>query len=87
MAGQIRRTFEEHWNKFLELYGHKTRDVVKADVKRMLSCGDYSNGYAEYSCNRGEVYVDERAENMAKKLIKVAHRNSKEIMIKSNLQM
>ena len=77
----------------MDLYGHKTRDVVKEDVERMLKCGNFENGYAEYSCNCGEkkkvaftckcrfctscgkVYVDERAENMAKKLMKVAHRH------------
>jgi len=94
MAGKIREIFADHWDEFMDLYGYRVRKVVTQDVDRMLNCGDYSNGYAEYSCSScgekkkvafrcksrfctscGKIYVDERAENMSKKLIRVGHRH------------
>ena len=94
MAGKIREIFADHWDEFMDLYGYRVRKVVKQDVERMLNCGDFSKGYAEYSCSCcgekkkvafrcksrfcttcGKIYVDERAENMSKKLIRVKHRH------------
>lgn len=52
----IKQIFEEHWPCFTRKYRGRIRKVVMEDVKRMLSCGDLSNGYLEFSCDDcGEV--------------------------------
>jgi hypothetical protein len=93
MSGLIQEIFRENWDDFLQVYGHRVRQVVKEDVNRMINCGDISKGHRVYSCKCGEtkkvaftcksrfcsscgkVYVDNRADNMAKVLIKVRHRH------------
>ncbi|MCT4594270.1 MAG: hypothetical protein N4A57_08385 [Anaeromicrobium sp.] len=32
MASRFRRIFEDHWDEFVELYGHKIRKVVFKEV-------------------------------------------------------
>ncbi len=94
MAGKIKQIFTDHFDEFLALYKHNTRKVVIEDVKRMIDCGDLSNGYREFSCiscnevkkvafrcksrfctTCGKKYVDDRADKMTEKLIKVTHRH------------
>lgn len=94
MASKLRRIFEDHWDKFVKLYGYKIRKVVFKEVDRMLNCGNITKGHIEYTClscgevkkvgfrcrsrfctSCGKVYVDQRAENMAKKLVRSKHRH------------
>ena len=92
--GDIRKIFSDHWEEFLDRYGHRVRPVVIKEVKKTLGCGSFVNAYAEYQCERcgekkkvgfrcrsrfcgscGKVYIDDRAENMAAKLIREKHRH------------
>jgi hypothetical protein len=92
--GDIKKIFADHWDEFLDRYGHRVRPVVIKEVKKILGCGSFANGYAEYQCERcgekkkvafrcrsrfcgscGKVYIDDRAENMAAKLIREKHRH------------
>jgi len=85
---------KDHWDTFIEINGDKVRKVVKEDIKRMINCGELSNGYAVYECTEcgeakkvafrcksrvcsscGKVYVDERADKMASKMVKSTHRH------------
>ncbi len=53
--GDIKRIFNDHWDEFLEMFGHNVRPVVVKEVEKMLGCGLIENGYAEYECaNCGE---------------------------------
>lgn len=53
--GMIRQIFSDHWDDFVEITGKsKIRPSIIREVERMLSCGDYSNGYTEYRCSCGE---------------------------------
>ena len=55
MRGIIRQIFSDHWNDFVQTVGkEKIRPAIILEVERMLSCGDFSNGYAEYHCSCGE---------------------------------
>lgn len=92
--GDIKRIFSDHWDEFLERFGHNVRDVVVKEVEKMLGCGLLENGYAEYECLKcgekkkvpfrcrsrfctscGKVYIDDRAENIAEKLVECKHRH------------
>jgi hypothetical protein len=92
--GDIKKIFSEHWDEFLNRYGHRCRTAVIKEVKKMLGCGSFENGYAEYQCKKcgekkkvpfrcrsrfcgscGKVYIDDRAENMAEKLVQTMHRH------------
>ena len=50
--GNIKKIFTDHWDEFLECFGYKVRLVVKKEVKKILGCGLFENGYAEYKCER-----------------------------------
>ena len=50
--GDIKNIFSDHWETFLEIYGHNVREVVVKEVKKMLGCGSIENGYAEYECSK-----------------------------------
>lgn len=50
--GDIKRIFSDHWEEFLERFGHKVRPVIKKEVKKVMECGDFANGYAEYQCQK-----------------------------------
>jgi hypothetical protein len=55
MGGIIRQIFSDHWKSFVNSVGkEKVRPAIFQEVERMLSCGDFSNGYAEYHCTCGE---------------------------------
>lgn len=49
--GIIKKIFEDHWDNFLALYGPRIRETVKKEVEKMLGCGSFENGYAEYKCS------------------------------------
>lgn len=92
--GDIKKIFADHWDEFLNRFGDRIRPVIKKEVKKIIGCGSFENGYAEYQCERcgekkkvafrcrsrfcgscGKVYIDDRAENMAAKLIRERHRH------------
>jgi hypothetical protein len=93
--GILKKIFKDHWESFKELYEYnKIRKIVDKEVKKMMNCGSFENGYIEYECKScgekkkvgfrcrsrfcsscGKVYVDDRAENMAEKLIRTKHRH------------
>lgn len=94
LKGSIKKIFADHWDEFLERFGHRVRPVVVKEIKKILGCGSFANGYAEYQCEKcgekkkvafrcrsrfcgscGKVYIDNRAESMAEKLIKCKHRH------------
>ena len=45
MASKLRKIFEDHWDEFIKLYGHKIRKVVFKEAEKMMNCGDIKNGY------------------------------------------
>ncbi len=47
MASILQRIFVEHWDEFVELYGHKIRKLVFNEVDKMVNCVSLSNGYIE----------------------------------------
>ena len=49
-TGIIKEILTDHWDEFDELYGYRTRDVVKKEVKKIIKCGSLDNGYIEYEC-------------------------------------
>lgn len=92
--GDIKKIFADHWDEFLCRFGQRVRPVVIKEIKKILGCGSFENGYAEYQCEKcgekkkvafrcrsrfcgscGKVYIDNRAENMAEKLVKCKHRH------------
>jgi hypothetical protein len=92
--GDIKRIFSDHFKEFVQRYGDRVRPVVKKEIKKIIGCGNFENGYAEYQCEKcgekkkvpfrcrsrfcgscGKVYIDERAENMAAKLVQTKHRH------------
>jgi len=50
--GVIKKIFSEHWDEFLNRFGHKVRPVVIKEIKKILGCGLFANGYAEYQCEK-----------------------------------
>lgn len=46
----MKEILKNNWFHFKKTYAGKSRRLVIEDVERMISCGDYDNGYAEYSC-------------------------------------
>jgi len=92
--GMIKQIFSDHWDEFLNRFGSRVRPVVIKEIKKILGCGSFANGYAEYKCEKcgekkkvafrcrsrfcgscGKVYIDNRAENMAEKLIQCKHQH------------
>jgi len=50
--GDIKRIFADHFDEFMNRFGHKVRPVVVKEVKKILECGSFANGYAEYQCEK-----------------------------------
>lgn len=50
--GDIKRIFADHFDEFMERYGYRVRAVVVKEVKKILGCGSFDNGYAEYKCEK-----------------------------------
>ncbi|MCI8647864.1 MAG: transposase [Firmicutes bacterium] len=47
----IREILQDHWAAFTNHYpGDKIRPVVHSEVKKVLSCGDPSNGFSMFCC-------------------------------------
>ena len=49
-------SFEDNWDEFVKLYGHKIRKVVFKEVEKMMNCGDIKNGYIRGISTRLEIY-------------------------------
>lgn len=50
--GDIKRIFSDHWDEFLNRFGNRVREVVIKEVNKILGCGSFANGYAEYECEK-----------------------------------
>lgn len=50
-SGDIKRILFDNWDEFLDRFGHRVRPVVVKEVKKILGCGSFENGYAEYTCS------------------------------------
>jgi len=47
----LKSIFKEHWEGFVSI--HQTREVVKENVEKILSCGDKDKlGYSLYQCDK-----------------------------------
>jgi len=49
--GTIKKIFKDHWDRFMDNYGDHVRETVIKEVEKMLGCGSFENGYAEYECS------------------------------------
>lgn len=47
--------FRDHWEPFKRLYPQLVNDDIEANVQKMMDCGLFSNGYAEYRCRCGHI--------------------------------
>jgi len=50
-SGDIKRILFDNWDELLDRFGHRVRPVVVKEVKKILGCGSFENGYAEYTCS------------------------------------
>lgn len=49
--GKIKLILQDHWKKFLKLFGRKIRKNIKIEVEKVLKCKDIKNGYIEFKCD------------------------------------
>ncbi len=47
--------FQDHWGEFKRFHPDFVDDNIEANVQKMMGCGMFSNGYAEYRCSCGYV--------------------------------
>ncbi|MBU1146848.1 MAG: transposase [Candidatus Omnitrophica bacterium] len=47
--------FRDHWEQFKHFYPHLVNEDIEANVQKMIGCGLFSNGYAEYRCRCGYI--------------------------------
>lgn len=47
--------FRDHWEPFKRFYPHLVDQNIEVNVQKMMDCGLFSNGYAEYRCRCGHV--------------------------------
>jgi ribosomal protein L37AE/L43A len=50
--GDIKKIFADHFDEFMNRFGNRVRPVVIKEVKKILGCGSFANGYAEYKCEK-----------------------------------
>lgn len=50
--GDIKKIFSDHLDEFMDRFGHNVRPVVVKEVKKMIECGSFANGYTEYECEK-----------------------------------
>lgn len=50
IKSKVAKIFKDHWNGFIETYGHKIRKNVLKEVEKMLRCRDLNYGYIEFKC-------------------------------------
>jgi hypothetical protein len=47
--------FRDHWEGFKQFHPELINEDVEANVQKMMNCGLFSGGYAEYRCSCGYV--------------------------------
>lgn len=47
--------FRDHWEQFKQFYPHLVNEYIESNVQKMMGCGLFSNGYAEYRCSCGHI--------------------------------
>ena len=47
--------FQDHWGEFKRFHPDIVDDNIETNVQKMMGCGMFSNGYAEYRCSCGYV--------------------------------
>ena len=47
--------FRDHWEEFKHFHPQLVNEDIEANVQKMLGCGLFSNGYAEYRCSCGHI--------------------------------
>jgi hypothetical protein len=52
---QLIQIFRDHWEQFKRFHPELVNEDIEANVQKMMGCGLFSNGYAEYRCSCGYV--------------------------------
>lgn len=47
--------FRDHWEPFKRFYSHLVTEDIEVNVQKMMDCGLFHKGYAEYRCRCGHV--------------------------------
>jgi len=47
--------FRDHWEQFKLFHSELVDENIEANVQKMMGCGLFSNGYAEYRCSCGHI--------------------------------
>lgn len=47
--------FRDHWEQFKQFHPGLVDENTETNVQKMMSCGSFENGYAEYRCSCGHV--------------------------------
>jgi len=47
--------FRDHWEQFKKFHPYLVNEDIETNVQKMMNCGLFSNGYAEYRCSCGHV--------------------------------
>jgi len=47
--------FQDHWEEFKRFHPSLVNEDIEANVQKMMGCGMFSNGYAEYRCSCGHI--------------------------------
>ena len=47
--------FQDHWEQFKRFHPELVDENIEANVQKMVSCGLFENGYAEYRCSCGYI--------------------------------
>ncbi len=47
--------FRDHWEGFKQFHPGLVNENIEANVQKMMNCGLFSNGYAEYRCGCGYI--------------------------------
>lgn len=49
------QVFRDHWEGFKQFHPDLVNENIEANVQKMMGCGLFSNGYAEYRCSCGYI--------------------------------
>ena len=47
--------FRDHWEQFKVFHPDVVNEDIEANVQKMMNCGLFKNGYAEYRCSCGHI--------------------------------
>ena len=83
----IREILQDHWDAFTQEYPDMIRPVVLSEVKKAISCGDPSGGFAMYCCPHCGAYkiVPFRCHSRFCNTCGVAYRSARAEVISSKL--